>query len=206
MRINRENLKNISKKKYLEYQKLFPVLQNTKTKEYSMLILTFLTLIFFAIFAINPTLSTIAKLTRQLEDAKLADEALSQKITNLGILQSKFNSLGDSYTRIIDTLPNKSRAAYLIGQIRTIARDSGVQVGSISTTKIEIATTDQGEELQYFELRFDISGSYSSIDNFLNSFSSFERLVKINSISINKTSVNDNLVNMNINAQAYFMK
>ena len=66
-------LKKIKNNKYFE---LLPDLKKEKTKKYSSIIFSLISLSFFGIFAINPTLSTIAKLRKELSDTKFVDEQL----------------------------------------------------------------------------------------------------------------------------------
>lgn len=71
MKINKDLLKN-TKIKYLQ---LLPNLKGEKTQKFTTLILTFFALSFFGLLAINPTISTISELNKELEDNKFVDQS-----------------------------------------------------------------------------------------------------------------------------------
>ena len=82
MKLPRHYFTDLSAAKYREYLKLLPNIQNEKTKAITMLIFTFVAMSFLGIFAINPTLSTIVELNKQLEESKFVHEQLQTKINN----------------------------------------------------------------------------------------------------------------------------
>ena len=81
MKVLKYNISNfftkIKKEKYLGF---LPDLKKEKTQKYSSIIFSLVSLSFFGIFAINPTLSTIAKLKKELSDTKFVEEQLRKNI------------------------------------------------------------------------------------------------------------------------------
>ena len=72
-----------SSMRHQRYQRYFVDLsrfyQKKQTRVYTGLVLTILTTIFFLIFAIRPTLITIAGLIKKIEDQKIIVEKLDKK-------------------------------------------------------------------------------------------------------------------------------
>jgi Tfp pilus assembly protein PilO len=205
MKISTQGLRNLPKKTYLEYIRLFPVLQKEKNKQYGMLTLTFATMIFFAIFAINPTLTTIAQLQRKLADARLVEKELSKKITNLGVLQDKFQALTPDYNLILAAIPQSPKAALFLGQLQAIAKQSAVELTSLQTEGITLASVNPSKNNR-FSFSIEVSGTYENIHAFLTLLTQFERIVTVTSLSIAKDSVYDREMSVSIHGEAYFLK
>ncbi|MDP3941756.1 MAG: type 4a pilus biogenesis protein PilO [bacterium] len=203
MKINKEGFEKITKKTYLEYIRLFPVLKKERNKQYGMLIFTFATMTFFGIFAINPTLTTIAELQRKLTDAKEVHQELSQKIDNLSVLQNKYAQLTPDLLLIEAALPQTVSATRFMGQLQAIVRQSGISVDGISFGALTLASNPKVTEGK-FTFSLQASGTFSQINSFLNSLTTFDRIVVIDSLSLVKETVGGATVNLAIAGSASF--
>src|ERR1700733_7592698 len=105
MQLPKNYLKNLSAARYREYLKLLPNMQQESTHNFVMLALTFGALSFFGIFAINPTLSTISDLQKQLADDASVDSQLQTKIDNLSALEQQYDQMGSNLTNIYSAVP-----------------------------------------------------------------------------------------------------
>ena len=83
----------MSLRKYRAFLKLLPPIKNENTRIITTLILTFAAMTFFGAFAINPTLTTIVNLKKQLEDSQIVYNKLVEKNNNLSFLLNQYNSL-----------------------------------------------------------------------------------------------------------------
>src|SRR5215469_6686309 len=101
MKLPKSYFENLSAIRYREYLKLLPNMQEEKTRSFVTLILTFAALSFFGIFAINPTLTTIANHEKQISDDTQVDQQLKTKINNLSSLEQQYNLLGNDLTNIL---------------------------------------------------------------------------------------------------------
>lgn len=138
MKLPKNYFNNLSTTKYKEYLKLLPNMQQENTRIIITLIFTFFAMSFFGIFAINPTLSTIVSLKKQLADAQLVHDDLKTKIANLSVLQQQYTKLGPDLPVIYDALPKDAKAPTLLGQILGLAKEKRVKVLSLETTEIEL--------------------------------------------------------------------
>lgn len=204
MKINKDLLKGVSKKTFLDYIELFPVLKQEKTKKYTSLILTFGTLSFFAIFAIQPTLTTITNLEKQVTDARFVDSALRQKITNMSILQQKYEALTPDLPLITEALPADGKTAYLLGQIQTIVQDANVRLTGISSSDIQFGGKITPLPYQQTAITIAGRGSYDQMKTLLSSLVSFDRIITIESLSIVKDPNNTSDLLFTIRIIAYY--
>lgn len=196
-----EKFKNTNFKKY--YEGLLPYVQKEKNQNYIAIILTFSASIIFLLFAVNPTLSTITKLRKEVEDSKFVKESFDKKIQNLSSLSEEYNNLETDIPIILDAVPEKPEAPTLIAQIQAIAENNSIQLTTLSVSPVELSQSIASSSPEF---KFEVSGSsnYENIDFFLKQLTNMQRVVKIDSININKTSSTDETLNLTLKGTAFF--
>jgi len=219
MKINRSNLKNISKKTLFDYQKLFPVLQKEKARQYGILALTFFTMTVFGVFAVNPTITTIIELQRTLEDVRLVESKLSQKRNTLQVLKGKYDILLPDLALVDRAIPQRPQPVRFIGQIQAIANNSNVtlsdmRIETLSLTGTEAHKRIKGksnsplpmlpENTQLFAFDITVSGTYPQVRNFLVNISNFERVTTIESISLARLTTDSPIVTLTIQGRTFY--
>lgn len=205
MKINRTSLEHVTKKTYLQYMRLFPVLKKERNKQYGMLIFTFATMTFFGIFAINPTLTTIAQLQRTLSDARLVEKQLSTKISSLSSLQGQYTQITPDLIAIEDAVPTTPEATLFIGQLLTIVSQSGVTLGGVGFGGLTLNAVPPVES-GTFTFSMQVQGNFAQINAFLTKLTSFDRIVVLDSISISKQSVGASSISISIVGAGHFKK
>lgn len=208
MRIDKSFLKSLKTNKYLEY---LPDVKQKKTERFLNLTLTLVIISFLGFFAINPTLSTIAQLKKQLADNLQVEKSLEEKINNLSLLQQQYLLLSSNIPVVMSALPNHPESALLLAQIQSIAKTNNVRLINLQTFPVEIAkiNNELGREEKpenYYSYSFSltIQGSYKNLNDFINSLISFERIVKIENLSFIKNTDNFNELKLSLKGQAYF--
>src|SRR3989344_6028300 len=71
------------------------------------LFLSVATVVFFAVFAIRPTLVTMSNLIKELEDKRQLDQQLTQKIAALSTAQATFLNLQPRLVVLDEALPRQ---------------------------------------------------------------------------------------------------
>ncbi len=194
--------RNSNYEKY--YQDILPYFKNEKTQKYFAIILTISASIFFFLFAINPTLSTIAKLKRQITDSKIVEGKLSQKINNLSSLSQAYESAKGDIPLIMDAIPQSANAPTLVGQIQSLAQQSSVNISSINVSPVNLSSQSSSTSSTF---GFEVTGksTYDNLQKFLSNLVNMQRAVSINSIQMSK-SIDSGDIEMVIKGQAYFKK
>lgn len=208
--------KNIKYEKY--YKDVLPYLKKDRNQQYFAIILTFSASIFFALFAINPTLSTIAKLKKEVADNKLVDQRLSEKINNLSLLSSAYQNIENDISFVTDAIPSRPEAPTLVAQIQSIANDSGVSISGLTITPVNLIPKESAKS-SAFIFEFSAQGDFEKISKFISDIVNMQRIVSINGISISKANPrsesesetepdtgSDNDLNANIKGSVYFKK
>ena len=77
-------IKQSNSEKYSKYLALMPDLRQEKTKKFTTIVLTLAASIILGLFAVNPTLSTVANLQKQIDELKadLATMSANQNVQN----------------------------------------------------------------------------------------------------------------------------
>lgn len=199
---NSNIFKKLKENKYLE---LLPDLKQEKTQKFTTIVLTLIALSFFGIFAINPTISTIVSLKKQLSDSQFTEQQLRQKIENLSSLGQQYQTMQQDIPYIMASLPTDPEISLLIGQIQSISRNSGVQLTGVQTLQVEIVTPKTSQK-KYSTFSFSVSteGSYENTSRFISSLINMQRVVSLDIIALNKKADQSGIIQLNIKGTSYF--
>jgi Tfp pilus assembly protein PilO len=199
-------LKNIKKDEYARYLSLVPNFKKEKTQKFTTAILTISASIILAIFAVSPTLSTIAGLQKQLDDGKFVDQKLQQKINDLSLLQQKYANLQDDLPIVYAAFPTSSQIPLLLADMQGAGNESSVKITNFQTFQVEISRfAIQNKKYSSFDFSIIAQGDYQNMLAFLDKIVNFQRLVTINQVSIAKTNgINVTSLQITIKGTAYF--
>lgn len=199
-------LKNLKKDEYHKYLELMPDFKQEKTQKYITIALTLLASIILAVFALGPTLSTIASLQKQLEDDKFVEQKLREKINNLSVLQQKYSAIEPDLPTIYDALPKTSHIPLLTAQIQAVANETGVKVSNYQTFQAEVShAAVSTKKFATYNFSITVQGTYQNMSSFMDRLVSFQRIVTIESVSVTKvTALNTTDLKLIIKGLAYF--
>lgn len=189
----------LNKKQYDKYLELIPDFKKEKTQKFTTVVLTIIAIIILALFAINPTLSTIANLQKQLDDAKFVTGRLDEKINNLSVLQAKYNSISSDLPILYETIPQKPEVPKFTGQLQSLAQSSNLKIVNLQISDIVIS-----KNLSFYTFNLTAQGQYEDIINFLNKAVAMQRIISNFQISINQPSAENSLPQLNLRGKALF--
>jgi Tfp pilus assembly protein PilO len=126
---------------YLHYQRYLSKIKEIYQKRedvkvYTGLILSLLTISFFGLFAIKPTLSTIASLVKEIKDKREINLKLQEKINALTQAQSELLLISDELYLLDESLPSKPNLAFFINQLEVMAKKNSLKINSLSFSPI----------------------------------------------------------------------
>ncbi len=199
---NARILKNLRQSKYLE---LFPALKQEKTQKFTSIILTFMALSFFGIFAINPTISTIVRLRRELTDARFTETGLTQKISNLSSLGREYQQLENDIPYVLNAVPQDPQISLLVAQIQSVAQDSGVILEGVQTFEVEVLTPKTAQK-KYSSFSFSVTaeGGYNEVLRLIDLISTMQRVVSLDIIALNRKADQSGTTQLSLKGTAYF--
>ncbi|PIP74291.1 MAG: hypothetical protein CO135_00715 [Candidatus Levybacteria bacterium CG_4_9_14_3_um_filter_35_16] len=203
-KINRNLFKDIKKNKYFQ---LLPDFKEDRVQKITTLALTLVALSFFGLFAINPTLSTIAKLEKELSDNKFVDQKLQTKINDLSLLQQKYALIQQDLPYVYSSVPKSPEAPLVIAQIQTLAKANNLKISSFQTFQAEIEKSPTNLK-KYSNFLFNLSavGAYQDINMFISSLNSMQRIITLDMLSISKKIDDTSLLELNLKGTTFFKK
>lgn len=206
MKASKYNFGNVfTKIKKNKYFELLPDLKKEKTQKYSSIIFSLISLSFFGIFAINPTLSTIAKLKKELSDTRFVDEQLAEKISNLSSLQEKYSIIERDIPIVLAAIPKNPQVPLLIGQMQTVAKDADVKIISLQSFEVDIPDSSNNQKkYSAFSFSIIVQGNYENLNNFISTLSGMERVISLDTLSITRQGNQPGILELDIKGMAYF--
>lgn len=187
--------------KYLS--SLLPRLQEKRVQSFTTITLSLITLSFFGIFAIAPTLSTITDLKKQISDNEFVNQQLQQKISNLTALQTVYQKIQGDLPVVYAAIPEDPQVTQLVGQLQTIAQQSQVTLQNIQTLPVDISATTT-TQYNSFTFAMDVVGPYDNIQTFLQTLTGFNRITTIDALAITKPLSQQGSYTLSIRGKAYF--
>jgi len=198
--------KEVKKDEFSKYLELMPDFKQEKTQKFTTVVLTLIASIILGVLAINPTLSTIANLQKQLNDDKFVEQKLQEKINNLSILQQKYAAVQPDFDYINKAIPQTPEITALVGQIQTVAKDANLSIISLQTFQIDVPPAIiSGKKYDSFEFTVSAGGKYQDMISFIQELSNIQRIIVINNAAFSKsTSENINSLILTIKGTVYY--
>lgn len=201
---NKFVLKDFTKERYLALANAYPRLKEEKTQIYLMLSLTFISLSFLGIFAINPTLTTIVELNKKLDDSIFVSHSLETKIENLSSLNTQYEYLSDTWPLVNRAIPGTPQVVPVLGQIQTIAKNNNVTLTDLQSYQVDLTKNIiQSKYIKAASFVFSatVTGPRDNLLQFVKAISRFDRVIAIESINF----LNEGSQSVTIRAQAFFI-
>ncbi len=195
---------NFSKSKYYVYIK--PVIKNQFVRTYSGFFFSVTAVIFFSIFAIKPTVSTILSLQKEIQAQEGILNDLSKKSVNLETGIQNYNKIDPQALAKLNTLvPSKLALASLINELSTLASQNQASISGLQFQPFEI-NNDQSPPKDESDLKeviftFNVTGPYEGIVNVLNSLNKGNHLIIVDSVSFSR---NESGVSMIVTAKTLY--
>lgn len=156
------------------------------------LFLSIFTILFFAIFAIRPTLLTMSDLIKEIDDKEKIDQDLSKKIAALSTVQPLYLQLSDQLIALDEVIPNQPQLISSLKVIEKTASDLGLVIDNMAVSEIPPISTQQEEEITPDSMtRIDIpivinvSGDYPTIRQFTQDLRDYRRSFIVDTIIFN---------------------
>lgn len=198
-----DTTKDIIKIKYL--LKL-PYLSHERSQKFFYIVLTLLALSFFGFFAINPTVSTILKLRKEVADSEFVYRELETKIKNLSSLQIQYGSMQKDLPVITDAITIQPDVHLLFAQIQTASQKSNIKLSKLQNFEVEILKNNNTPGKKYHSYSFVVvgNGSFVNISDFVSTIKGMQRIIDIDILSISSAIGQNDPLEFNIQGTAFF--
>ncbi len=197
MKLNDSKINN--KFSFKSSQKL---VDSKKRQTYMELILTFVTILFFGVFALKPTFSTIATLLGDITNLEEVNNKLKEKLDSLATAQQVLDKNREQLYFVQEALPDNPNLATFVAQVDRANENSEFVLETImfgdyevdpsgKTKAVDSNAEKKGPIGEWNNISFTIEGTgkYDAILDFAKKIANFRRVVVLDSISIDYSDV-----------------
>lgn len=204
---------------YRQYRRYFVNVKALyKKKEvivYTGLTLTLLAIAFFGVFALKPTLTTIATLLKEIETQKTTSQKLQTKINALSQAQVNYSLASNNIKLVDEALPNEPNLSQIIFQIEILTQKEGVAIRSLSFEPVALLgelpqkTKEKKGALESQEIGFSLglTGNYENLKSFITSLENLRRSVKVETFTFTgrKTEEGEPVISLSLSGKIYYL-
>ncbi len=142
--------------------------------------------IFFAVFAIRPTLLTMSDLIKEIEDKRQLDKQMAQKIASLSSAQSEFIKNQDRFVVLDSAVPTGPDLLNLFKILEKLASEQQIVITALSLAEVpkDVPLDTTFEQLERKNLVFSlgVTGDYGGIRNMVDQISKSQRTIVVDKI------------------------
>lgn len=116
-----------------QIQKKLEVVQDAREKSYSFVVVTLIVVLVLVIFAIQPTLVTISRITTEIEQKKRISKELDTKIKAIASLSKQYNdeTYGPMFSDLALLFPGQGDFSLMMANIYSLASKNGLELTNI---------------------------------------------------------------------------
>ena len=143
-------------------------------------------IIFFAVFAIQPTLKTMTELVKEIEDKRALSEKMDQKIASLSTAQNQYQEYSDQFFLLEEAIPRSANLVDSLKIIEKLAGENNLVIESINLSDVpddlDIATSDNAERV-ILTFNINIVGDYLDMRQFVEALMNSRRMLIVDQIN-----------------------
>jgi Tfp pilus assembly protein PilO len=170
------------------YKKFKSLFKNEKTGSYFTITFSLLTLSFFGLFAIRPTLMTAISLIKSVSELRELNLKYENKINSLIKAQSEYEKVRDDLYLIDLAIPKNPLFSKFVMNIEKIAQKSGVTVIQMQLEDSSISDLPPADKPIKMNFSLITSGDYASTISYIQNLINWNRIVTFNSLDFSKES------------------
>lgn len=157
------------------------------------LFVTIAAVLFFAVFAIRPTLLTMSDLIKEIDEKRELDQQLTQKIAALNTSQTVFLNLQDRLAVLESSMPTQPNVVTALKIIEKLASDRNMVISALS---LQDFPTDTPENVPFtnlsrrtFLVNLSVTGQYPVIRQFVEDLRQNQRMFIVESVSFSTSDL-----------------
>jgi len=196
--------KNIKEPTRVRYVEMFSIFKNEQNQKLTNIVFTLIAISLFGMFAINPTLSTIVKLKKELTDNKFVVHSLEEKIKNLSTLRQKYVDIQEDIQYALDAVPERPEVPLLMAQIQSVAKNTNIRISNLQNLAVELFGKAQEKKHYSYSFSLNGSGNFEDISAFFSKIVNMQRVVSISTFSIDKAEDKTGALRFSLQGTAYY--
>ncbi len=165
--------------------------------------------IFLVALAVKPTLITISELIKEIEDKKILNQQLSQKVASLSTVQDIYQENQQRMLVLDEALPPAPQLSEALKMLEKLALESNVTLHGIDSREVppeDVVKNQLFQSRKNILLNVRITGLFDDMHRYIEELRSVRRLFVVDSISfsfIESSGKKELQAQLNVNVQ-YF--
>lgn len=173
------------------------------------LILTLVTVIFFALFALRPTLGTMTELTREIEDKRKVNDELTKKLAALATAQGEYVEYSDRFEILDEAIHDRPTLETALFYLEYLVRRENISLAGLQietfpvgrlvsdtaaapTSTQAIPTTGTAtSEIGVYAIQASFEGDYENILAFFRAVEEVRPLFSVEAFNFSVTTNRD---------------
>lgn len=147
--------------------------------------------LFFTIFAIQPTLLTMSDLIKELEDKREVNQQLSQKIAALSTGQTTYLQLEPQIPLLYEAIPTRPQIKESLIMLEKVASDRNLVIDSIVIREVprevDADVTKPATERVNVPVTISLTGSYPNISGYIEEVLNVRRTFIVDTIVFSRS-------------------
>lgn len=170
-------------------------------KIYLELVLSIIAIGVFVVFAIKPTVTTIADIVTKIKVEQETSDKLDTKIKNLGIAQTLYNAEKANIDLLDTAIPSNPDISGFIRQNEGLIKKENVIPITVSVDKTNLLLATSSASA--VSVTTSITGEFNNLENFIKDIESLRRPSIISKMNMSET---DKLINLSLTLQTPYTK
>ena len=171
------------------------------------LIATITLVVFFAIFAIRPTILTMTQLTKDIEEKKAANQILAQKIAALSTLSGVYATIQPDMPNLQMALPESSDFDGALRRVEKLASERQIIISQFHIDQVpkDISQAPASSaDNNAFMFSFLAKGTYIQLKQFFNDIEHADRFMRLNNVSFSSSQTNEGEIILSGSLYVYY--
>ncbi|CAN5288213.1 hypothetical protein BH10PAT2_BH10PAT2_0460 [soil metagenome] len=157
----------------------------------SELLFSIFAVIFFAVFAIKPTILTMSNLIKEIQDKQILEQKLTEKIASLSTVQRQYLDAQDRLVVLDKALPSSPELETALLLVEKVASENNIAIvnaeAKVVPTEDPVGTEFSQKVRLSKPISFTVAGTYPDIAKFVEGIRNLQREMIVESVSFGLT-------------------
>ncbi|OGG17017.1 hypothetical protein A3D77_03770 [Candidatus Gottesmanbacteria bacterium RIFCSPHIGHO2_02_FULL_39_11] len=187
------------------YRRLGELIKEKKMASYLTLTLTFVTLSFFGLFAIRPTLITAISLTRSVSELADLKNQYENKIGDIIRAQGEYEKIRESVPLIDAALPETPSFDTLSQGLERLAQKNTLSIIQLQIEPVPLSKTPFTGSLKQYDFSLTGRGTYLTVNSYVKDLLNWKRVVILSGLDIaHDEATTSGMLRVSIKGTAYY--
>lgn len=150
-----------------------------------------LAVIFFAVFAVKPTLQTMSELVKEIKDKRALNEQLEQKIASLNTAQAQYQQFSSQLYLLDEAMPKTASLIEGLKIVEKLASENNIVIQGITISAVpdELTIANENEaKREILTFNVDLTGGYLDIRQFIEALIASRRMMLVDQVNFSLNS------------------